>query len=39
MGATATGRVMSVSGMTFFRITDEKLVEGWVMTDQLRLRQ
>jgi steroid delta-isomerase-like uncharacterized protein len=39
MGATATGRVVTVSGVTFFRIADGQLVEGWVMTDQLALRQ
>lgn len=39
MGAAATDQRVTVSGVTFFRIADGQLVEGWVLTDQLGLRQ
>jgi steroid delta-isomerase-like uncharacterized protein len=39
MGAAGTGRLVTVSGMTFFRITDGQIVETWDNPDLFGLRQ
>lgn len=38
-GIPASGKRMTISGMTFFRIADGKLVEGWTNIDLLGLLQ
>ena len=39
LGFAATGRQVQFSGMTFARIQDGKLVEGWNVFDQLGMLQ